>query len=330
MKMMQPLQSKEGMDSAVEVLDRVIAAEVAALDEARLSVRSVFPQAVEMLVNCHGKVVVTGLGKSGIIGRKIAATLASTGRPAFFLNAADALHGDLGMVGSGDVVLMLSNSASTRELQSMLPSLRRMGVATLGIFGRTDTELATNVDLVLHARIPSEGCPLELAPMSSSTVALVIGDALAACLMERRGFSPEDYAVFHPGGQLGRRLLLTAADVMHKGDAIPSVGEEVLLRDMVTELTRTNLGAVCVVDRDGVLAGIVSDGDIRRALMRDNPFALSATDLMTPQPVTVAPETRLDQVLAVMENPDQRIYIVPVIDSERKIAGMVRMHDIIQ
>jgi len=327
---MQPSTSMPGAGSPDEMLDRVISAEIAALEAARESVRPVFPQAVEMLLNCRGKVVVTGLGKSGIIGRKIAATLASTGRSAFFLNASDALHGDLGMVGEGDVVLMLSNSASTRELQTMLPSLRRMGVATMGIFGRVDTELAGNVDLVLHAHIPAEGCPLELAPMSSSTVALVIGDALAACLMDRKGFSPEDYAVFHPGGQLGRRLLLTAADVMQKGDAIPVVAEEVVFRDIVAELTRTNLGAVCVVDVQSTLAGIVSDGDVRRALMKDDPFALRAAELMTPNPVTVAPTDRLDEVLALMETPARRIYVVPVIDARRNIVGMVRMHDIIQ
>lgn len=308
---------------------RVFDAAVRALVSTRESVAPRFAAAVEMLLGCTGKVVVTGVGKSGLAARKIAATLASTGCPAFFLNAGDALHGDLGMVAGGDVVVMLSNHANTGELAGMLPTLRRIGARTMGIFGRDDTELGKALDLVLPVEIPSEGCPLDLAPMASTLAAIAVGDALAAAMMGRRGFTPTDFALRHPGGSLGRRLLLTATDVMHRGERIAVLPPETTLRDLVGALTRTALGAVCI-SADGVhLDGLVSDGDVRRAIMRDDPFHLTAADIMTRNPVSVIPDAALGDVLEVMENPQRRIYVVPVIDEARVIHGLVRMHDIV-
>jgi len=289
-----------------------------------------FPAAVELLAGCGGKVVTTGVGKSGLAARKIAATLASTGCPAFFLNASDALHGDLGMVGGGDVVLMASNSASTHELVKMLPVLKRVGAGTLGLFGRTNTDLARGLDVVLPVVAESEGCPLSLAPMASIVATLVLGDALAAALMQRRSFTAEDFALRHPAGTLGRRLVLTAADVMHGGEELPAVSPGAGFREIVAELTRSNLGGLCVVHpADSRLAGFISDGDVRRALMRDDPFSLVAEQLMTGNPICATPGQRLGELLDLMETPQRRIYVVPVVDAENRALGLVRMHDIL-
>jgi arabinose-5-phosphate isomerase len=317
------------MNDLPPAAEKVFAAALAAIRETRGSIAGRFAAALDLFAACRGKVVVTGMGKSGLAARKLAATFASTGCPAIFLNAADALHGDLGVVAPADLVLMLSNNANTDELVRMLPALRRIGVPVVGIFGREGTDLAGAVDLVLAVAAPAEGCPLDLAPMASTLAAIATGDALAAALMERRGFTPEDFALRHPGGSLGRRLLLTAADAMRPAAEVAVVAPEATLRDLVAALTRSPLGAVCV-SRDGrLLDGIVSDGDVRRAIMRDDPFALRATDIMTGAPVTVAPHQTLGEVLAVMENPARRIYVVPVTGPGREILGLVRMHDII-
>lgn len=311
------------------VAARVFDAAAAAVTLTRDRVGPAFGTALALLEGCTGKIIVTGMGKSGLAARKMAATFASTGSPAFFLNAGDALHGDLGMVSSGDVVVMLSNNAGTAELLRMLPSLRRIGARTLGIFGRANTDLADAMDVLLEVAVPAEGCPLDLAPMASTLAAIATGDALAAALMDRRGFTQEDFALRHPGGSLGRRLLLTAADVMHKADQVATLEPSATLRDLVAALTRTALGAVCI-SADGVhLEGIVSDGDIRRAIMREDPFHLRAADIMTKAPVTVRPTDTLGDVLSVMENPRRKIYVVPVTTDDGAIAGLLRMHDIV-
>lgn len=307
----------------------VFDAALAAIAQTRLRVSPVFSDAMAMLAATTGKIVVTGMGKSGLAARKLAATFASTGSPAIFLNAADALHGDLGMVTPGDVVIMLSNNAGTQELLAMLPTLRKLGAHTLGIFGRGDTELARAMDVLMVVEVPSEGCPLELAPMASTLAAIVVGDALAATLMAARGFTPEDFALRHPGGSLGRRLLLTAADVMHGLEKIPILAPTAGLRDLVAALTRFALGAVCISADGTTLIGLVSDGDIRRAIMHDDPFQFRAQDIMSHSPAVVHPGDTLGQVLAVMENPARRVYVVPVVESDGRIAGLLRMHDIV-
>lgn len=295
----------------------------------RAAVAAGFAKALDLLADCPGKVAVTGVGKSGLAARKIAATFASTGRASFFLNAGDALHGDLGMVSGGDVVVMLSNNAATDELLHMLPALRKIGAAVLGIFGRTDTELARACDAVLPVVVPAEGCPLNLAPMASTLASIAVGDALAAALMERIGFSSEDFALRHPGGSLGRSLLLTAGDVMQKRESISILPPDADLRALVAGLTRHPWGAVCISADGQHLLGIVSDGDVRRAIMRDNPFSLRASDIMTKNPVALRPELPLGRVLEIMENPARRIYVAPVIADDSSILGLLRMHDIV-
>lgn len=321
-----------GSMTDIERIEDTLAAaqEAVAALRARLAAdSSSFRRAVELLDGCRGKIIVTGLGKSGLIARKIAATLASTGSSATAINAADALHGDLGTVGPEDAVLMLSNSGATRELVEMLPALKRLGVPTVGLLGRVDSALGRSVDVALDVAVAREGCPLNLAPMASTTLALVAGDALAAALMDGRGFQPEDFALRHPAGLLGRRLLLRAQDVMQGAQGLPVVGLEATFRELVAELTRHNLGAVCVVDADGMLLGIVSDGDVRRAVLGEDPFSRTATDLMTAEPLVTAPDALLDEVLRQMEAGGRKVYVLPVVDEARRLRGMVRMHDIV-
>ena len=304
-------------------------AAIQAVSLTRAAVTEGFPLALDLLSECTGKVAVTGVGKSGLAARKIAATFAGTGRAAFFLNAGDALHGDLGMVSKGDVVVMLSNNAATDELLHMLPALRKIGARLLGIFGRTDTELARACDAVLPVVVPAEGCPLNLAPMASTLASIAVGDALAAALMERNAFSAEDFALRHPAGSLGRSLLLTAADVMQKRDGISILPPDSDLRGLVAGLTRHPMGAVCISADGEHLVGVVSDGDVRRAIMRDDPFSLRASDIMSSNPVTIGPEMPLGRVLEIMENPARRIYVAPVVSDDSTILGLLRMHDIV-
>jgi arabinose-5-phosphate isomerase len=310
--------------------ERVFRAEIEGLEGTLEAIQPDFDRAVELILACEGKVVVTGLGKSGIVGHKIAATLASTGTPALFMSASEALHGDLGIVTRSDVVVMLSNSAATVELARMLPSLKRAEAKLIGIFGKTNTELARACDVVLDASVEKEACPLNLAPMTSSTVSLVIGDALAAALMKSRGFTREDFAVYHPSGSLGRKLLLCVSDVMHRGDQLPKVAEDASFKEVVVEMTRTNLGGVAVCDKNETLLGFISDGDVRRKIIEDEALSLSAAEMMTRNPKTTQPETRLGEVLEIMENPQRQIYILPVVDEDGRYVGIIRMHDILQ
>ncbi|MGF1452570.1 MAG: SIS domain-containing protein [Opitutales bacterium] len=288
-----------------------------------------FSKVVECLRSIPGKVVCTGLGKSGIVAHKIAATLASTGTPAIYLNASEALHGDIGLAQLGDAMIMVSASGSTAELFQMLPAVQRLQVPLIGFFGKTRTALAQRCDFVVDVGVNREACPLNLSPMSSTLVAMVAGDALAAALMRAREFAPEDFARFHPGGALGRRLTLRAADVMHTGDSLPVVGPDATFRDVLIELTRPNLGAVCVCGEQGVLQGIITDGDVRRHLLRDAPHERPASALMTPRPKFGTPEQRLNEVLQVLEK--HGIYVLPIVTSgtDLRLLGVVRMHDVL-
>lgn len=286
-------------------------------------------RAVELVLSRSGKVVVTGIGKSGIVGHKIAATLASTGTPAVFLNAGEALHGDLGMVGKDDVVIMLSKSAHTAELAHMLPSILRIGAKIVGIFGATNTALANACDVVLDVSIDDEACPLSLAPTTSATVSMVMGDALAIALMEKRGFTPDQFALYHPGGTLGRRLLYQVRDVMRKGEELPRVTPEVSLSVAMAEMSRAALGAVCVVDSERRILGIITEGDVRRFYVRGTPTESIIKDVMTTDPKTIGDENRLGEALDVMESGERKVYVLPVVDRENRYCGMLRMHDIV-
>ena len=285
-------------------------------------------QGANMILEGAGKVVVTGVGKSGIVGHKTAATLASTGTPAVFLNAAEALHGDMGLICEGDVVILVSNSGETEELLGMLPSLREIGVRTIGLLGKPEGSLGSNLDLVIPLEIGEEGDALNLAPMCSSALALIAGDALAATLQAERGFSEEEFAVLHPGGALGRRLLLRAADVMKPRTEVATLEGSANLEDIVTALTAFPLGLVCILGSRDELLGVITDGDIRRAVLEKS-YDVTAEAMMTRAPVTIGGDERLSRVLAVMENPERKVYALPVTDEGGVLQGVIRMHDIV-
>ncbi len=313
-----------------ETAQQVFLDEMQALELALQRIKPSFNEVVERILASRGKIVLIGLGKSGLVARKIAATLNSTGTSAVFLNAGEALHGDVGVVSEGDIAIMVSNSGTTVELVKMVPVLRRLKATLIGVYGKTNTSLAQNMDLVLDASVDREACPLNLAPMSSSTVALVLGDALAAALMKAKNFTTDQYALFHPAGQLGRNLLLTAADLMHRGDQLPRLGVQASFEEVVSEMTRFNLGAVCICDEANLLLGLITDGDVRRAIAKKDAFSQKAEQIMTKQPSSVRPDMRLAEVLAIMEGPKRQIYVVPVVDEKGICLGLVRMHDILK
>jgi len=285
--------------------------------------------AVKLILDSIGKVVVTGIGKSGIIAHKIAATLASTGTSAVFLNAGEALHGDLGMVGRNDVVLMLSKSANTAELAHMLPSIRRIGAKLIGIFGATHTALAKSCDVVLDVSVEDEACPLSLAPTTSTTVSMVMGDALAIALMEKRKFTPDQFALYHPGGALGRRLLYQVRDVMRKCTDQASVQPDTTLRQAMAEMSRAALGAVCVTDPENKLLGIITEGDVRRLYLNGTDPSCPVKTVMTPDPKWITEVARLGEALDLMEIGDRKVYVLPVVNEKKRFVGILRMHDIV-
>lgn len=287
-----------------------------------------FLRALELLYHCHGRVVVTGIGKSGLVGRKVVATLASLGTPALFLHPAEGVHGDIGMVTRGDVVVAISNSGETGEVLSLLPAIKRLGVPLIVLTGSPGSSLARNGDVVLDVSVADEACPMKLVPTSSTTAALAMGDALAVALLERRGIGPEDFALFHPGGYLGRRFL-KVEELMHVGEAVPVVHEETPMGEVILEMTGKRLGATSVVDREGRLVGIITDGDLRRALQRDRQvFEKAATDVMSRTPKTVGRDELAAKALEVMER--HAITQLIVLDSHRRPEGIIHLHDILR
>jgi arabinose-5-phosphate isomerase len=297
---------------------------------ARLDVDA-FARAVSLLVGCAGKVVVSGAGKSGIIGQKVTATLTSTGSAAVFLHPADALHGDLGIVTTGDVVVLLSNSGETDELLAVLPHLRRRGVAIVAIVGDLRSSLARRCDVALDAGAAREACPLNLAPTSSTSVALALGDALAIAAMQVRQLTPDDFAFNHPSGQLGKRLTLKVEDLMHTGPDRPVVSADTAFLEVVGAISAGGLGAV-TVERDGTLLGIVTDGDLRRAVQRrDRDLErLVARDVMTTTPISVGAGALAYDALRMMEDRPNQIGVLPVVDELGHCVGLVRLHDLVR
>lgn len=291
-----------------------------------------FVAAVEMILQCPGRTVITGMGKSGIIGRKMAATLASTGTPSFYLHPAEGIHGDLGMVTAGDVVIALSNSGETGEVLNILPSLRRIGAKIIAMVGNDASTLAKNADVVLNVGVSKEACPLGLAPTSSTTAALAYGDALALALLQRHHFTASQFAIFHPGGSLGRRLLLTVGDIMHSGEENPVVVGETTVQEALFVITDKGLGAVSVIDANGVMQGVLTDGDIRRGLSKGVDFLQRpVTELMTKQPKTITKDKLAAQALHIMEsNHPKPITVLPVIDADNKVIGLLHMTDLVR
>jgi arabinose-5-phosphate isomerase len=287
-------------------------------------------RALDLILATPGKVVVTGMGKSGLVGRKITATLCSTGTPSVFLHPADAVHGDMGVYAAGDATILLSKSGTTAELVRLLPVFRRFRSPIIGIIGNTRSALAREVDVLLDASVEREGDEHSLVPTTSSIVAMALGDALAVALMRARRITPEEFGEFHPAGQIGRNLRLTVADAMHEGDEVAWVRREAALREVVIAMTRHPLGAACVVNEDGALDGLITDGDLRRALeAHEDVRALRASDIMTACPLTITPQAWLREALRLMEDRPSQISVLPVVEPATGICrGLLRLHDI--
>jgi arabinose-5-phosphate isomerase len=313
----------------VAVARRVLDIEARTLKALIDTVDGSFTAACERLLACRGRVIVTGMGKSGHVGNKIAATLASTGTPSFFVHPAEASHGDLGMITSDDAVIALSNSGETAEVLTILPVIKRKGATLIAMTGRPASTLARLADVHLHVHAAEEACPLNLAPTSSTTAALAMGDALAIALLEARGFTAEDFALSHPGGALGRRLLLTVDDVMHGGERLPTVSQRATLAEALLEMTRKGLGMTTVLDDAGLLAGIFTDGDLRRMLDRGiDVRAAGIAEVMSPNPVTIEPGHLAAEALKIMES--RKINGLIVCDAGRRPLGALNMHDLLR
>ncbi|MBK6751762.1 MAG: KpsF/GutQ family sugar-phosphate isomerase [Acidobacteria bacterium] len=286
--------------------------------------------AIDVLSKCRGKVIVTGVGKSGVIAEKIAQTLTSTGTIAVFVHPTDALHGGLGVVAREDVVIALSNSGETDEILAIMPAIKQRGAAVVALVGNVNSTLARNSDVVLDGTVDREACPLNLAPTASTTVALAIGDALAMTLMEAKGLTATDFAVNHPAGRLGKRLTLTVRDLMHPS---PNVDPKANWLDVVKAISTNALGAVNVVDHDSTLIGIVTDGDLRRTIERTHPesfSALTAEAMMTVRPITATPEMLAFDALRLMEDRPSQISVLPIADDLGKCVGLLRLHDVVR
>jgi arabinose-5-phosphate isomerase len=310
-----------------EIARRVLEIEAQAIRELLPRIDATFDRAVDLLYASAGRVVVTGMGKSGLIGQKVSATLASTGTPSLYLHPADAIHGDLGRVVKGDVVLALSNSGETAELLALVPQVKRLGSPLVAMTGNPQSTLAASADVHLDVSIRKEACPLGLAPTASTTAALAMGDALGMALVERRGFTVDDFAVLHPGGKIGKKLL-RVEDVMHTGDQVPRVQPDTIMRDVLFEMTRKRLGLTTVSGADGGLMGVISDGDLRRQMERHGYTLLdrTAADCMTRDPVRIARRELATLALDVMEQ--RKITALVVTDAEGKIEGVVHLHDL--
>ena len=288
-----------------------------------------FASAVQAMLECRGRTIVMGMGKSGHVGRKIAATLASTGTPAFFVHPGEASHGDLGMVTSGDVVLAISNSGESDELAAIVPAIRRLGVTLVAMTGKPESTLARHADIVLSSAVDQEACPLNLAPTASTTAQMALGDALAVALLDARGFEPDDFARSHPGGSLGRKLLMHVHDLMRGGDALPRVDPDAGFNDLLREMTGKGLGFTAVVDADGRAVGIFTDGDLRRLIERGADLrALRARDVMHPRPRLVRADALAVDAAGLMEK--HRITSVLVVDDADRLVGALNSNDLMR
>jgi len=320
--MKSALNAPQLINRAREVL-AIESTAVAALEK---HIDANFVAACELIFNCKGRVVVTGMGKSGHIGDKIAATLASTGTPSFFLHAAEASHGDIGMITPADILLALSNSGETAELISLLPVIKRMDVGLIAITGKPQSTLGRAANVVLDVSVPKEACPLNLAPTASTTATLAMGDALAVALLDARGFTEEDFARSHPGGSLGRRLLLHVEDVMRTGEQLPAVKPDTPLRDGLLEMSRKGLGMTTIVDEQRRVLGVFTDGDLRRVLDKDFDPTQAMSAIMTPKPKSARPRMLAAEAVHIMET--AKITALPVVDESGVLVGALNVHDL--
>jgi len=319
------------MDStALKSLARaVISTEAKAIAGLENRIDDSFVAACEIILACRGRVVVLGMGKSGHIASKIAATLASTGTPAFFVHPAEASHGDLGMITADDVVLVLSNSGETDEVKQIIPLLKRLGVSIVAMTGKPKSTLATHASVNLNVEVAAEACPLGLAPTSSTTAALVMGDALAVSLLEKRGFTAEDFARSHPAGQLGRRLLLHISDIMHSGDEMPVVSETASLSEAIMEMTRKRLGMVAITKADMTVLGVYTDGDLRRTLEQArDPHNTPIGEVMTSNGRSIAPTALAVEAMEILQ--EHKVQGLLVVDEQSRLQGVLNFHDLLQ
>jgi arabinose-5-phosphate isomerase len=312
---------------SLESARRVLRIEAQAIQDVLARLDANFEKAVELFFNCRGRVVVSGMGKSGLIGRKIAATLASTGTPSLFLHPAEAMHGDLGMLARGDAMLAISYGGETEELIGLLETLKRLEIKLVSLTGNLRSTLAGASDVALDCSVREEACSLNLAPTASTAVAMAVGDALAVSLLERRGFSPEDFAALHPGGRLGKKLL-RVEHLMHKGGDLPKVALDARMPDVIYEMSKKGLGMTTVVDAQGRLAGVVTDGDLRRLMEKQKTAVLemTAAACMSKNPQTIGPQALASEALNVMER--RKITGVIVVDDAQKVLGVVHLHDL--
>jgi len=322
-------ENKPSAAKALDLARQVLEIEAQAIQNLKGRLDESFCAAVQLVLDCTGRVVVSGMGKSGHIARKIAATLASTGTPAFFVHPGEASHGDLGMITEHDVLIALSNSGESPELLTIVPIVKRKGAKLIGMTGKPQSSLARESDVHLDASVEQEACPLGLAPTASTTAALALGDALAVALLDARGFGADDFALSHPGGALGRRLLVHVGDLMHAGEALPCVREDALLTAALLEMTRKGLGMTAVVDGSGRLVGIYTDGDLRRTLDKNGDIrALTVGQVMSPGPRTIAPDRLAAEAVQLMEH--HRVNGLLVVDANHAPIGALNMHDLLR
>jgi arabinose-5-phosphate isomerase len=318
------------MDNILDIAKKVLKTEAEAIFALMERLGNNFERAVESIYECKGRVVVTGMGKSGLVGKKIAATLASTGTPAFFLHSAEAGHGDLGMVTSRDVLLAISNSGETEEIVGLIPFLKRFNLRLISITGNPNSTLSRAADVTLDVSVKEEACPFGIVPTASTTATMAIGDALAVALLVKKGLREEDFAFFHPGGSIGKKLLIRVKDLMHKGDAIPKVRAGTAMSKTVIEMSSKRLGHSVVLDSNNRVTGIVTDGDVRRGLEKwgGKLFELTAEEVMTKNPKTVSEEELAAKALSIMEN--HSITALVVSDRDGRAIGIIHLHDILK
>lgn len=317
------------MQMSLKLAKEVINIEAQAVKDLTKRIDRNFLKAIELIIQCPGRVIVTGMGKAGIIGRKIAATFSSTGTPSIWMHSAEAIHGDLGQVTKKDVLILISNSGETEEIKRLLPLVKKIGSKAIALTGNPKSNLAKYSDVVLNIGVEKEGCPLGLAPMASTTATLVIGDALAACLIRRKGFKKEDFAFYHPGGSLGRRLLLKVEDIMRKKNNYPQVKENTAVKDVLLSITRARCGSACVVNSKESLIGIFTDGDLRRHVEMDSSLLTrKVKEVMTKNPTTISKEKLAVEALRILQ--EKKIDELPVIDDHKRVIGLLDVQDLLK
>lgn len=318
------------MENIIDIAKKVLKIEADAVSSLIEKLNSSFEKAIDLIFKSKGRVVVTGMGKSGLVGKKIAATLASTGTPAFFMHPAEASHGDLGMVTSDDVIIAISNSGETEELAGLIPFLKRFNVSLISMTGNANSTLSKTADVHLDVSIKEEACPLGVVPTASTTAALAMGDALAVALLVKRGLKQEDFAFFHPGGSLGKKLFIKVADLMHTGDALPFVFPETVMTKAVVEISSKRLGIAIVADSSKKILGVLTDGDIRRGIEKwgKDFFDMKAVEVMTKNPKTISGDELAVKALSIMETYSITSLAVP--DSDGKAIGIIHLHDVLK